>query len=66
MKQIERHRNLEAVKIPTNIDYGNITALSAEVRERLSTVRPNTVGQASRVEGVTPAAISVLLVALRR
>jgi len=66
MKQIERHRNLESVKIPTDLDYGNIAALSAEVRERLTTIRPHTVGQASRVEGVTPAAISVLLVALRR
>jgi tRNA uridine 5-carboxymethylaminomethyl modification enzyme len=66
MKQIERHRNLEAVKIPNNLDYENITALSSEVRERLTNIRPNTVGQASRVEGVTPAAISVLLVALRK
>ena len=66
MKQIERHRNLEAVRIPSDLDYDNITALSAEVRERLTLVRPHTVGQASRVEGVTPAAISVLLVALRR
>ena len=65
MKQIERHR-LEAVKIPNNLDYENITALSSEVRERLTNIRPNTVGQASRVEGVTPAAISVLLVALRK
>jgi len=65
-RQIERHLKLESVMIPDTIDYDNITALSTEVRERLASVRPGTVGQASRVEGVTPAAISVLLVHLRR
>jgi len=57
---------LESIALPTDLDYSNISALSHEVRETLSRVRPDTIGQASRVEGVTPAAIGVLMVHLKK
>ena len=57
---------LEALKIPREFDYYALTALSAESREKLSKNRPETIGQASRVSGVTPADVSVLLVKLGR
>ena len=65
-RQIEHHLKLEALKIPGDLDFASIMALSAEVRQALVRVRPVTIGQASRVEGVTPAAIGILLVTLRR
>ena len=52
--------------IPPDIDYDGITSLSIEVRQRLKTSRPETVGQASRISGITPAAISLLLIHLKR
>ena len=64
--QVERAERLESVVIPPDLDYGALQSLSHEVRQALARTRPTTVGQASRVEGVTPAAISVLLVHLRR
>ncbi|MFM8666298.1 MAG: hypothetical protein ACKOE3_09140, partial [Betaproteobacteria bacterium] len=51
---------------PDDFDYGAVTALSIEVRQKLSRHRPETLGQASRVSGVTPAAISLLLVHLKK
>ena len=57
---------LEALKIPREFDYHSLTALSAESREKLTNNRPETIGQASRVSGVTPADVSVLLVKLGR
>jgi len=65
-KQVERQQKLETIRLPTDMDYASIGALSHEVREALSRVKPDTVGQASRVEGVTPAAIGVLMVHLKR
>lgn len=56
----------ETLKLPEQLDYSNIVGLSAEVRQKLSQARPATVGMASRVPGVTPAAISLLLVHLKR
>lgn len=64
-RQIEEHRAMEEKLIPRAIDYDGIHGLSTEIRDRLERVRPRTVGQASRVIGVTPAAISALLVHLR-
>lgn len=65
-RQIEEHREMESKTIPTDLDYDAIHGLSYEIRERLEQVRPRTVGQASRIVGVTPAAISALLVYMRR
>jgi tRNA uridine 5-carboxymethylaminomethyl modification enzyme len=64
--EIERQRRHEETRLPTDIDYAYVRGLSTEVRQRLKEVRPVTLGQASRVPGVTPAAISLLLVHLKR
>ncbi len=59
-----RLRDLEEMRIPTEFDYDSIGGLSGEVREKLKSVRPATIGQASRISGVTPAAVSLVLIAL--
>ncbi|MDB5894902.1 MAG: tRNA uridine-5-carboxymethylaminomethyl(34) synthesis enzyme MnmG [Rhodoferax sp.] len=64
--EIERAAHYESMRIPAEMDYLQVTALSFEVRQRLSKLRPETLGQASRVSGVTPAAISLLLVHLKK
>ena len=64
--EIERARRHETMAIPADLDYAAITGLGAEIRQRLETVRPQSVGQAARIGGVTPAAISLLLVHLKR
>jgi len=66
LEQVERFRKLEQVKIPAGFDYATISGLSSEVREKLLAAQPQTLGQASRIPGVTPAAISILSVLLRR
>jgi 16S rRNA (guanine(527)-N(7))-methyltransferase RsmG len=66
IQQAERHKRLENRKIPPDFDYDRVTGFSREVREKLKNVRPQSVGQASRISGVTPAAVSLLLVALER
>lgn len=65
-KEVERHEHYENLKLPTAIDYMTVTALSIEVRQKLNKHRPETLGQASRIAGVTPAAISLLLVHLKK
>ena len=65
-EQVERFKKMEAVKLPENIDYKSLSGLSNEVVEKLSSVKPLSLGQASRISGITPAAISVLQVHLRR
>ncbi len=65
-EEIERHRRNEALKLPENLDYSAVSGLSNEVRQKLQQHRPATVGQASRISGVTPAAISLLLVHLKK
>jgi tRNA uridine 5-carboxymethylaminomethyl modification enzyme len=57
---------LENLKLPEQLDYASVTALSFEVRQKLARHRPATLGQASRISGVTPAAISLLLVHLKK
>jgi tRNA uridine 5-carboxymethylaminomethyl modification enzyme len=52
--------------LPADLDYSAVAGLSNEVRQRLATARPDTLGQASRLPGITPAAVSVLLVHLKR
>ncbi len=66
LAEIERHKHNEDLVLPENIDYEQILGLSHEVRQKLEFHRPATVGQASRVSGVTPAAISLLLVYLKK
>jgi len=68
-KQVEdvaRAANFEKLRLPSELDYGQVKALSFELRQNLSTHRPETLGQASRISGVTPAAISLLLVHLKK
>ena len=65
-KEVERFRHLENIRIPPELDYGSITAISYEVREKLKRFMPATLGQANRISGVTPAAISVLMIYLRK
>ncbi|MBN1422726.1 MAG: tRNA uridine-5-carboxymethylaminomethyl(34) synthesis enzyme MnmG, partial [Planctomycetes bacterium] len=64
--EVDRFRRLEEKRIPPGIDYGAIPGLRSESREKLARVRPLSVGQASRIAGVTPADIAILLVHLRR
>ncbi len=57
---------MEALTLPDDLDYSKMSGLSAEVVEKLTTIRPRSLGQASRISGITPAAISILQVQLRR
>ena len=65
-EEIERARRNEETLLPADIDYRALAGLSHEVRQRLSEARPATVGQAGRIPGVTPAAVSILLVHLKK
>nr|WP_314605735.1 tRNA uridine-5-carboxymethylaminomethyl(34) synthesis enzyme MnmG [uncultured Janthinobacterium sp.] len=65
-KEIERHEHYENLALPEGFNYLDISALSVEVRQKLDKQRPETLGQASRISGVTPAAISLLLVHLKK
>ena len=64
MKQVEQFKKMENRKIPENIDYNEIQSLRIEAKQKLSQIRPASIGQASRISGVSPADISVLLVYL--
>jgi tRNA uridine 5-carboxymethylaminomethyl modification enzyme len=64
--EIDRQRRYESSAIPPELDYDQIDGLSNEVRQKLAEQRPATIGQASRIAGVTPAAVSILLVHLKR
>jgi tRNA uridine 5-carboxymethylaminomethyl modification enzyme len=64
--EIERAAQYEHLKLPAELDYMQVAALSIEVRQKLNKHRPETLGMASRISGVTPAAISLLLVHLKR
>jgi tRNA uridine 5-carboxymethylaminomethyl modification enzyme len=65
LEQVERAAKLESAKIPAELDYSAISGLSTEVREKLAKFRPDTLGQASRIPGVTPAGITILSIALK-
>jgi tRNA uridine 5-carboxymethylaminomethyl modification enzyme len=65
-QQVERFKQLEDRKIPQGFAFDRVVGLSREVVEKLSAVSPRSLGQASRVSGITPAALSLLLVALER
>lgn len=64
--EIDRQRRQEETRIPENFDFDAVTSLSAEVKQKLTRIRPVTVGQAARIPGITPAAISLLLVHLKK
>jgi tRNA uridine 5-carboxymethylaminomethyl modification enzyme len=64
--EVARLEQLETTRLPGNIDYRNVHGLSVEVQQKLSQQRPETLGQAARISGITPAAISLLLVHLKR
>jgi tRNA uridine 5-carboxymethylaminomethyl modification enzyme len=65
-EEIARQRRNEETRLPEDLDYSRVAGLSNEVRQKLAQVRPATVGQAARVAGVTPAAVSILLVHLKK
>ncbi len=65
-EEVERASRYDGLRLPESLDYAAVTALSYEVRQKLAAQRPETLGQASRISGVTPAAISLLLIHLRK
>jgi tRNA uridine 5-carboxymethylaminomethyl modification enzyme len=66
MEQIEHFKRLEEIRFPENFDIRSVTGLSTEVMEKLTRIRPISLGQASRISGITPAAISILMVNLKK
>ncbi len=66
MKNVRKFKDIERIKIPPDIDYRMIPSLSNELRQKLSDIRPASLGQASRIPGITPAALSVLMIYLKR
>jgi tRNA uridine 5-carboxymethylaminomethyl modification enzyme len=65
-KEIDKHARQEQLVLPEDIDYASVTGLSTEARQRLDSARPATLGSASRLEGVTPSAVSLLLIHLKK
>ena len=65
-EEVERAVHFEGMRLPAELDYAQVTALSFEARQKLATHRPETLGQASRISGITPAAISLLLIYLKK
>jgi len=65
-EQVERFRKFESIFLPEDLDFASIPGLSAEVVEKMSRIRPLNLGQASRISGITPAAISILQVQLKK
>jgi tRNA uridine 5-carboxymethylaminomethyl modification enzyme len=65
-EEVERQRRNDETVLPVNLDYAAVAGLSTEVRQRLNEAKPMTLGQASRIPGITPAAISILLVHLKK
>jgi tRNA uridine 5-carboxymethylaminomethyl modification enzyme len=65
MKEIDKFKHLEKIRIPDDFDFRTVHGLSNELKNKLSEVRPACLGQSARIDGITPAAISVLMVALK-
>lgn len=65
-EEIERLKRYEATKLPHNLDYSKVSGLSNEVQQKLTAMQPETIGMAARISGVTPAAISLLLIHLKK
>jgi tRNA uridine 5-carboxymethylaminomethyl modification enzyme len=66
VQEIEKFKNLEKIKIPPDFDYTSVHGLSNELREKLSSIKPVSLGQASRIPGITPAAISIMMIYLKK
>ena len=66
MEQIERFKKLEEMSFPGGFDFSSVIGLTTEVMEKLKKIKPYSLGQASRISGVTPAAISILMVNLKK
>ena len=65
-REIERQRKQADLRLPGDMDYASVQGLSNEARQKLADVRPDTLGQAGRIPGVTPAAVSLLLIHLKK
>ncbi len=65
MSEIEKFKNLERMKIPENFDFTRVHGLSNELKEKLSAISPTSLGRASRIDGITPAALSVIMIAIK-
>ena len=65
-QEIAKFKSLEKIKIPDNMDYTIVHGLSNELKSKLTKIRPASLGQASRIDGITPAAISVLMIAIKK
>jgi tRNA uridine 5-carboxymethylaminomethyl modification enzyme len=65
-EDVARFRRSESVAIPVDLDYAGISGLSSELRQKFLTVRPNNIGQAGRIEGMTPAALALVAAHARR
>ncbi len=66
LKEVERFSNLEKIRLPQELNYADIPGLSREIREKLNKFKPLNLGQASRISGVTPVAISILMIYLKK
>jgi len=66
MDQIDRFKKLEKVNFPENFNFSSVIGLSTEVMEKLIKIKPYSLGQAARISGVTPAAISILMVNMKK
>lgn len=64
--EIAERKDIETMKLPADIDYAKVKGLSAEVQQKLNAHKPETLGQASRIQGITPASVALLMVHLRR
>jgi tRNA uridine 5-carboxymethylaminomethyl modification enzyme len=65
LKEIDKFKNQEKMKIPEDFDFTQVHGLSNELKEKLSTVMPSSLGQASRIDGITPAGLSVIMIAIK-
>jgi tRNA uridine 5-carboxymethylaminomethyl modification enzyme len=66
LRDVEKFKNQEKIKIPPELDYAKVHGLSNELREKLASVKPVSLGQASRIPGITPAAISIIMIYLKK
>ena len=66
LRDVEKFKHQEKIKIPPELDYAKVYGLSNELREKLASVKPVSLGQASRIPGITPAAISIIMIYLKK